>query len=254
MASSLSRRSWNLVAWAFLIFLGSSSSAWAAEEAASADIGRFDFLTLICWLGCAACSGIALYYALYFYKWMESQSEGNPDMVRIAGYVREGARAYLNQQYKIVGIFFAAAAVFLAIISFVFEAQSKLVPLAFLTGGFFSGLAGWFGMRTATLASSRTAEGARNSLNQGLQVAFRSGAVMGLTVVGLGLADICLWFFVLHVILGFNLVDLTVTMLCFGMGASAQALFARVGGGIFTKAADVGADLVGKTEANIPED
>jgi len=244
----------NLVAWAFLIFLGSGSSAWAAEGDVPADIGRFDFLTLLCWLGCAVCSGVALYYALYFYKWMESQPEGNPDMIRIAGYVREGARAYLNQQYKIVGIFFAAAAVFLAIISFVFEAQSKLVPLAFLTGGFFSGLAGWFGMRTATLASSRTAEGARNSLNQGLQVAFRSGAVMGLTVVGLGLADICLWFLILHVFLGFNLVDLTVTMLCFGMGASAQALFARVGGGIFTKAADVGADLVGKVEAGIPED
>src|SRR5690606_19276536 len=131
---------------------------------------------------------------------------------------------------------------------------SPWVPFAFLTGGFFSGLAGWFGMKTATLASSRTAQGCKNSLNEGLQVAFRSGAVMGLTVVGLGLLDICLWFAVLHWLVGMPLVTITVTMLCFGMGASAQALFARVGGGIFTKAADVGADLVGKVEAGIPED
>lgn len=254
MSSSLSRRVWCWASWALLIFIGLGNSAWAAEGESAAPIGRFDLLTLTCWAACLAGSVLALYYAFFFYKWMESQPEGNSDMVRIAGYVREGAKAYLNQQYKIVGIFFVIAAIILAIISFVFQAQSKLVPLAFLTGGFFSGLAGWFGMRTATLASSRTAEGARNSLNQGLQVAFRSGAVMGLTVVGLGLADICLWFFILHVVLGFNLVDLTVTMLCFGMGASSQALFARVGGGIFTKAADVGADLVGKVEAGIPED
>jgi inorganic pyrophosphatase/K(+)-stimulated pyrophosphate-energized sodium pump len=140
------------------------------------------------------------------------------------------------------------------VVAFVFNAQSKWVPFAFLTGGFFSGLAGWFGMKTATLASSRTAQGAMNSLNEGLQVAFRSGAVMGLVVVGLGLLDICLWFAVLNWIVGMELVEITVTMLCFGMGASSQALFARVGGGIFTKAADVGADLVGKVEAGIPED
>lgn len=254
MSSPLSRRIVSLAFGAFCIFLGTGSALWAADGSSSDHIHQLDIVTLFCWLGCAAGSVVALYYAFFFYKWMESQSEGNPDMIRIAGYVREGARAYLNQQYKIVGIFFVVASIILAIIAFVFQAQSKLVPIAFLTGGFFSGLAGWFGMRTATLASSRTAEGARNSLNQGLQVAFRSGAVMGLTVVGLGLADICLWFFILHVILGFNLVDLTVTMLCFGMGASSQALFARVGGGIFTKAADVGADLVGKVEAGIPED
>lgn len=240
--------------WAFLFLIGTTTNIFAAEGSPPAPIGRFDLQTMFWWLVCAVGSGAALYYAWFFYKWMEVQPEGNADMVRIAGYVREGAKAYLNQQYKIVGIFFAVAAVVLAVISFVFQAQSQLVPLAFLTGGFFSGLAGWFGMRTATLASSRTAEGARNSLNQGLQVAFRSGAVMGLTVVGLGLADICLWFFILHFIAGFDLVSLTVTMLCFGMGASSQALFARVGGGIFTKAADVGADLVGKVEAGIPED
>lgn len=244
----------SLISALLLLLLGTATEAWAADGTPPEALSRFDLLTLFWWLVCAAGSGTALYFAYYFYKWMEAQPEGNADMVRIAGYVREGARAYLNQQYRIVGIFFAVAAVVLAIISFVFQAQSQWVPVAFLTGGFFSGLAGWFGMKTATLASSRTAEGARNSLNQGLQVAFRSGAVMGLTVVGLGLADICLWFFVLYVLFGFNLVDLTVTMLCFGMGASSQALFARVGGGIFTKAADVGADLVGKVEAGIPED
>src|SRR5690606_37946265 len=171
-----------------------------------------------------------------------------------------GANAYLRQQYKVVAIFFAVIFVLLAIAAFVLKVQSEWVPFAFLTGGFFSGLAGWFGMKTATCASSRTAAGAQKSLNQGLQVAFRSGAVMGLTVVGLGLLDICLWFLILYWIVPFlgyeplSMLDITVTMLCFGMGASSQALFARVGGGIFTKAADVGADLVGKVEQNIPED
>ena len=176
-------------------------------------------------------------------------------MVEIAGYVREGANAYLNQQFRVVGVFFAVIACLLAYMAFGLHVQSEWVPFAFLSGGFFSGLAGWCGMKTATYASSRTAAGAQKSLNQGLQVAFRSGAVMGLTVVGLGLLDIVIWFALLK--WGFGIVrleEIAVTMLCFGMGASAQALFARVGGGIFTKAADVGADLVGKVEQGIPED
>jgi inorganic pyrophosphatase/K(+)-stimulated pyrophosphate-energized sodium pump len=185
---------------------------------------------------------------------MMASDEGTPRMIEIAGYVREGANAYLKQQYMVVGVFFAVIVVVLAIFAYVLEVQSRWVPFAFLTGGFFSGLAGWFGMKTATWASSRTAAGAQKSLNQGLQVAFRSGAVMGLTVVGLGLLDITLWFALLRWIVDMPLADITVTMLCFGMGASAQALFARVGGGIFTKAADVGADLVGKVEQGIPED
>ena len=197
---------------------------------------------------------LALFFAWKFFTWMVQQPEGDENMVRIAEHVRDGARAYLNQQYKVVAIFFGIVAVLLAVVAFVFEAQSKWVPFAFMTGGLFSALAGWFGMRTATLASSRTAEGAKKSLNDGLQVAFRSGAVMGLTVVGLGLLDICIWFAVLYWIVGMELSAITVNMLCFGMGASSQALFARVGGGIFTKAADVGADLVGKVEAGIPED
>ncbi|MBT6155167.1 MAG: sodium-translocating pyrophosphatase [Planctomycetaceae bacterium] len=199
-------------------------------------------------------SVIALIFAFKFFKWMVAQDEGNETMVRIAQHVRDGADAYLTRQYKVVAVFFAITCVLLAVVAFGFGAQSKWVPFAFLTGGFFSGVAGWFGMKTATLASSRTAQGAMNSLNQGLQVAFRSGAVMGLVVVGLGLLDICLWFGFLNWIWGMELTEITVTMLCFGMGASSQALFARVGGGIFTKAADVGADLVGKVEAGIPED
>ena len=187
---------------------------------------------------------------------MMKQDEGNEKMVEIAQAVRDGADAYLKRQYKVVGIFFAVACVVLMFVSFVLGAQHPLVPFAFLTGGLFSGLAGWFGMKTATWASSRTTQGAMNSLNEGLQIAFRSGAVMGLTVVGLGLLDICLWFGALYFLFegSMTLAEITVTMLCFGMGASAQALFARVGGGIFTKAADVGADLVGKVEAGIPED
>ena len=206
------------------------------------------------------CAVIALLQAYMFFKKMKASDEGNERMVEIAGYVREGANVYLTQQYKVVAIFFVGIFILLAIAAYGLGVQSKWVPFAFITGGFFSGLAGWYGMKTATLASSRTAAGAQKSLNQGLQVAFRSGAVMGLTVVGLGLLDITLWFLVLHWLvpkfgfeaLGLNVI--TVTMLCFGMGASAQALFARVGGGIFTKAADVGADLVGKVEQGIPED
>ena len=198
---------------------------------------------------------LALFFALKFFKWMVIQNEGTDEMIRIAENVRQGADAYLRQQYKIVMVVFIVVSLVLGVVAFVFHAQSPWVPFAFVTGGFFSGLAGWFGMKTATLASSRTAEAAKHSLNQGLQVAFRSGAVMGLVVVGLGLLDICAWFAVLNwVAPDMHLEEITVTMLCFGMGASAQALFARVGGGIFTKAADVGADLVGKVEAGIPED
>ncbi len=216
--------------------------------------------TALVWCLAFGASVIALIQAFLFFKTMMAADEGSARMVEIAGYVRQGANAYLYQQYKVVGAFFFVIVILLAIAAFVLKVQSEFVPFAFLTGGFFSGLAGWFGMKTATWASSRTAAGAQKSLNQGLQVAFRSGAVMGLTVVGLGLLDITLWFGFLYYIwpmMGYEaleLLDITVTMLCFGMGASAQALFARVGGGIFTKAADVGADLVGKVEKGIPED
>ena len=197
---------------------------------------------------------IALIFAYLFYKKVMKLSEGTERMVEIAEAVRQGARAYLRQQYKIVILFFIIAAAFLAFLSFVLHVQSPWTPFAFLTGGFFSGLAGFIGMTTATLASARTTNQARESLDKALRVAFRSGAVMGLVVVGLGLLDVSLWFIILHVWLKNSLVVTTVTMLSFGMGASLQALFARVGGGIFTKAADVGADLVGKVEAGIPED
>ncbi|MEX1229771.1 MAG: sodium-translocating pyrophosphatase [Planctomycetaceae bacterium] len=232
------------------------ATVFAQEEAAVASTnGEISGAAVVIGWGISlACSIVALVFARKFFVWMTQQDEGDAEMVRIADHVRAGARAYLNQQYKVVGIFFVVAAVFLAFVAFVAHAQSEWVPFAFLTGGFFSGLAGWFGMKTATLASSRTAQAAKQSLNQGLQVAFRSGAVMGLVVVGLGLLDICLWFAVLYWGVDMGLAEITVTMLCFGMGASSQALFARVGGGIFTKAADVGADLVGKVEANIPED
>jgi inorganic pyrophosphatase/K(+)-stimulated pyrophosphate-energized sodium pump len=211
------------------------------------------------WLLGIAGAGLALSKAWEFFQWMEAQPPGTPRMVEIAGYVRTGADAYLRQQYKVVAAFFVAIFLLLAIMAFALKVQSAWVPFAFISGGLFSGLAGWFGMKTATLASNRTAAGAERSLNEGLQVAFRSGAVMGLTVVGLGLIDIMLWFLILYWIVPWfadplSLEEITVTMLCFGMGASSQALFARVGGGIFTKAADVGADLVGKVEHSIPED
>ena len=204
-------------------------------------------------------SAAALFFAWYFFKDMKRQSEGTERMAEIASYVRTGAMAYLRQQYKVVIAVFAVLAVLLAFMAFVLKVQNPWVPAAFLTGGFFSGLAGFFGMKTATYASARTANAARTSLDAGLRVAFRSGAVMGLTVVGLVLLDIALWFLVLKHFYpvtddGHNLIVITTTMLTFGMGASTQALFARVGGGIFTKAADVGADLVGKVEAGIPED
>lgn len=197
---------------------------------------------------------IALLFAYGFYKKIMKLEEGTERMIEIAEAVRTGAKTYLKQQYKIVLIFFGIAFLFLGFLSYGLEVQSKWTPFAFLTGGFFSGLAGFIGMITATLASARTTNQARTSLDKALKVAFRSGAVMGLVVVGLGLLDIALWFIVLHIWLKNTLVVTTVTMLSFGMGASLQALFARVGGGIFTKAADVGADLVGKVEAGIPED
>ena len=207
-----------------------------------------------------AASILALSFAFYFYKSMMKEDEGTDLMKKIASHVRRGAMAYLKQQYKVVIIVFIVLAIIFGIMAF-FKLQNGIVWFAFLTGGFFSGLAGFFGMKTATYASARTANAARKSLNSGLQVAFRSGAVMGLVVVGLALLDVSVWFIVLK---GTNLLEfvgahadmvtITTTMLTFGMGASTQALFARVGGGIYTKAADVGADLVGKTEYNIPED
>ena len=205
-----------------------------------------------------AAAVIALLFAYIFFRQMMKESEGTATMKQIAQFVREGAMAYLKQQYKIVIKVFIVLAVLFAVLAY-FGVQNSWVPFAFLTGGLFSGLAGFIGMKTATYASARTANAARRSLNSGLKVAFRSGAVMGLTVVGLGLLDIAIWWIILnHFVadadVAHKMVFITTTMLTFGMGASTQALFARVGGGIYTKAADVGADLVGKVEAGIPED
>ncbi len=223
------------------------------------------------------CSIVALIFAWVFFKSMMKNSEGTPRMIEIAQYVREGAMAYLYRQYKVVGIVFLILLLVLLMLAYM-GVQNPFVPVAFLTGGFFSGLCGYLGMKTATYASARTAHGASKSLNQGLKVAFRSGAVMGMVVVGFGLLDIAAWYLFLTEVIftpehmanglhlfGLNfvhagtsehqkLIEITTTMLTFGMGASTQALFARVGGGIYTKAADVGADLVGKVEAGIPED
>ncbi|MBQ1676381.1 MULTISPECIES: sodium-translocating pyrophosphatase [unclassified Bacteroides] len=202
-------------------------------------------------------SVLALSMAWVFFRQMMKEDEGTPRMREIAGHVRRGAMAYLKQQYRIVTIVFIVLAVIFAFMAYVLHVQNPWVPFAFLTGGLFSGLAGFFGMKTATYASGRTANGARKGLNQGLRIAFRSGAVMGLVVVGLGLLDIAIWFLILSAFYtegSIALITITTTMLTFGMGASTQALFARVGGGIYTKAADVGADLVGKVEQDIPED
>ena len=220
---------------------------------------------------------LALLFAWIFYRNMKAQEEGTDRMKEIAAYVREGAMAYLSRQYSVVIKVFIILVVLLTVLAY-FGIQNPFVPVAFLTGGFFSGLCGYLGMKTATFASNRTAWAASKSLNKGLQVALRSGAVMGLVVVGFGLLDIALWFLILngwvftpeHMANGLDflgltfvhpgttdhekLIEITAVMLTFGMGASTQALFARVGGGIFTKAADVGADLVGKVEAGIPED
>lgn len=207
-----------------------------------------------------ASSILALLFAWHFYREMKKTSEGTPRMIHIAEAVRKGAMSYLKQQYKVVSLVFAGLVVLFCVMAYGFHVQNAWVPVAFLTGGFFSGLAGFLGMKTATAASARTANAARQSLNGGLRIAFRSGAVMGLVVVGLGLLDISFWYLLLNALLPAGdyptakLCIITTTMLTFGMGASTQALFARVGGGIYTKAADVGADLVGKVEANIPED
>ena len=256
--------------------LALSATAMAAEETAQATdlAGRVapytPFLAVIC-------SVAALVMAVYFYKKMMGDPEGTEKMIEIATHVREGAYAYLFRQYKVVTLVFAVLLAIFAYLAYI-GVQNPFVPIAFLTGGFFSGLCGFLGMKTATNASARTAQGASESLNKGLTVAFRSGAVMGLVVVGFGLLDIALWYLMLDKLiytaehmanglsfLGLDLVkagmhsdhkmvEITTTMITFGMGASTQALFARVGGGIFTKAADVGADLVGKVEAGIPED
>ncbi len=208
-----------------------------------------------------ASSALALVFAWYFHRQMMQESEGTPQMMKIAAAVRKGAMSYLKQQYKVVGIVFVCLALMFAVMAYGFHVQNAWVPVAFLTGGFFSGLSGYLGMKTATYASARTAHAARKSLNSGLRIAFRSGAVMGLVVVGLGLLDISFWYLLLNAVTPEDaltptqkLCVITTTMLTFGMGASTQALFARVGGGIYTKAADVGADLVGKVEAGIPED
>ena len=204
-----------------------------------------------------AASVTALGMAWFFFRQMMKEDEGTPRMREIAEHVRRGAMAYLKQQYKVVGIVFVVLALIFAFMAYALNVQNPWVPFAFITGGLFSGLAGFFGMKTATYASARTANAARKGLNNGLRIAFRSGAVMGLVVVGLGLLDIAIWFLVLSYFYNGDsmaLITITTTMLTFGMGASTQALFARVGGGIYTKAADVGADLVGKVEANIPED
>lgn len=217
-------------------------------------------MTNIFWIIPSA-SVLALVFAWYFFRQMMKESEGTASMARIAGYVREGAMSYLKQQYKVVALAFLVLVVIFSVMAYGFDVQNEWVPVAFLTGGFFSGLAGFLGMKTATYASARTANAARTSLNKGLQVAFRSGAVMGLVVVGLGLLDISFWYVLLNALIPAEAMDtthkltiITTTMLTFGMGASTQALFARVGGGIYTKAADVGADLVGKVETGIPED
>ena len=213
-------------------------------------------IPLVFWLIPIA-SVVALGMAWFFFRSMMKEDEGTERMKEIAAYVRKGAMAYLKQQYKVVTIVFVVLAIVFAFMAYVLKVQNPWVPFAFLTGGLFSGLAGFFGMKTATYASARTAHGARTGLDKGLKIAFRSGAVMGLVVVGLGLLDIAIWFIVLNAVYAGEstaLITITTTMLTFGMGASTQALFARVGGGIYTKAADVGADLVGKVEANIPED
>src|SRR5574344_1334204 len=213
-------------------------------------------IPLVFWLIPIA-SVVALGMAWFFFRSMMTEDEGTDRMKEIAAHVRKGAMAYLKQQYKVVTMVFVVLAIIFAFMAYVLQVQNPWVPFAFLTGGLFSGLAGFFGMKTATYASARTANGARTSLDKGLKIAFRSGAVMGLVLVGLGLLDIAIWFIVLNAVYegeGTALITITTTMLTFGMGASTQAIFARVGGGIYTKAADVGADLVGKVEANIPED
>ncbi len=258
----------------FVLALGLPISSFAENNVSH--VGNIEAITPGWWIAPIS-AVIALIFALILYKWMMKFPEGNQKMKDIAGHVREGAMAYLSCQYKTVSIvFFILFLVFSVMVYF--GLQNPFVPIAFLTGGFFSAICGFLGMKTATNASARTAQAASISLNRGLQVAFKSGAVMGLVVVGFGLLYISIWYFILdclvytpeHMLNGFSLwgvklvhtgfdpalklSEMTTTMLTFGMGASTQALFARVGGGIYTKAADVGADLVGKVEAGIPED
>jgi len=254
-------RGWKCVVAACGALLVGGASALAQEgDAATEAVGKIGTDIWMIWLVAPVGAILALIFAIKFYRDMMGADEGDESMKRISGYVRDGAMAYLRQQYKIVAAFFVVVCIILFFMGRA-HLQHQIVFLAFLTGGFFSGLCGFLGMKTATFASHRTAAGARKSLNDGLVVAFRSGAVMGLVVVGFGLIDIAMWFVLLYFeVLPFefaknmSLNEITVVMLTFGMGASSQALFARVGGGIYTKAADVGADLVGKVEAGIPED
>ena len=241
------------------LLLATSGPAFAAD---GGKVTASPWLWLV-WIVAPVGAAAALYFAYRFYRYMLKCDEGTDRMKEISRYVREGAYAYLKRQYTVVGIVFIIMSIIFAILSFGLGTLPRLVPFAFLTGGFFSGLCGYLGMKTATQANDRTAQGCRESLDRGLRIAFRSGAVMGLVVVGFGLLDIAAWFGICNLFMAVglgdfwgleNMKDVTVTMLSFGIGASLQALFARVGGGIFTKAADVGADLVGKVEAGIPED
>ena len=249
------KRGW-LYLKTFLISLFGINLAPLAFAQTEAQTKSFESIPLMWWIAPIG-SLIALGFAFYFYRSMMKQDEGNETMREIAQAVRDGAMAYLKQQYKVVGIVFAILCLIFIFMAFVLKAQNEIIPFAFLTGGFFSGLCGFLGMKTATNASARTTSAAMKGLDAGLKVSFRAGAVMGLIVVGFALLDITAWFFALYHLFpkGTNpLPQITVIMLSFGMGASTQALFARVGGGIYTKAADVGADLVGKVEAGIPED
>ena len=254
-------RQLRLIGFGFILATLAIGSVAMASETVDTEATAHELIAIpaLWWLAPVG-SILALVFAFVFYRQVMRADEGDLAMQEIATHVRVGAMAYLRRQYKVVAIFFVIVSALLAVMAFGFRVQHALVPFAFLTGGFFSGLCGYLGMRTATNAAHRTTAAARQSLNRGLVVAFRAGAVMGLVVVGFGLLDITGWFLILayvapkffHVFI--DLTTITVVMLCFGMGASSQALFARVGGGIFTKAADVGADLVGKVEAGIPED
>jgi len=259
---------------AFLVFFFAFTSTGFASQ--SCEAASATCIPAAWWIAPLA-SVVALVIAYIFYRKMMAAPEGSEKMIEIASHVREGAYAYLFSQYKIVAFVFLLLFIVFAALAY-FGVQNPFIPVAFLTAGFFSALCGFLGMKTATSASARTAQGASSSLNSALQVAFRSGAVMGLIVVGFGLLNITLWYLILdklvytaeHMKNGLEflglvlvpkgmhpdhkLVEITTTMVTFGMGASTQALFARVGGGIYTKAADVGADLVGKVEAGIPED
>ena len=248
-----------------VILLAGAGLAAAAENGAPDVLSFSRWDPVLLWWIAPIGSILALIFAFLFFKQVKAANPGDEKMQEIAGHVTKGAYAYLKRQYKVVAVFFIVVSAVLFIMGLI-GVQHQIVFFAFLTGGFFSGLCGFLGMKTATMASSRTTQGAKEGLNRGLTVAFRAGAVMGLVVVGFGLLDIAMWFLILtkltpwlYDVMGWGtfhmgLVEVTVVMLTFGMGASSQALFARVGGGIYTKAADVGADLVGKVEAGIPED